>query len=150
MTRNFDCTQFITFDSLKVNDIDRFISMLFKDSPFKSVTKLEISDVKKEYFHYEFSTYTYELQFEEFIGELEEWADINQPTDSILIFNNLLQKILEKYPENFKVILTVFAEEGEDSKDVIDVTPDTVLLGLFSLSKYNFDIWPDNLVISLT
>lgn len=147
MKENFDCTQFITYDSEEnINDvINSFHNIGFTIIPFD-----KIRNAKKEYFKEYFRSNVYELKFDEFLGYFDEWQAVEETPKLILYFANILKNIIQcSKVENLKVILTNFAEEGLSTNEVVKINNKKILEGLFLMSSKNFEVWTDNLILEL-
>lgn len=148
---NFDCTQFITFDiHEKSNEIYDNISELFSNISFKILINEDIREIKKKYFSNYIGGYFIELKNDNFLGEFYEWKEKSKPPKGIVEFHNAISKLLkEQYLYNFRVIFTFFAEQGKTSVEIIEVTRDMIMDGLYAVSTNNYDVWADNYIIEL-
>lgn len=153
MKENFDATQFITFDISDDNGhIVKQVRERFESLGFEVLQDNDIRKVKKQYFNEYIKTVFLELKDETFIGEIELWQD---NTDMVLdervklFVEQLIWLYNQVEVNNLSLILTVFAEEGFTSNGVLEVAPDKILKGILKMSKYNFDIWVDNLVLEI-
>ncbi|OPX42548.1 hypothetical protein CLHUN_35150 [Ruminiclostridium hungatei] len=150
MIENFDCTQFITFDSTTaVIDIERLLER-FKLIGFELVLDCNIRQVKKEYFKKYVKQHFIELKDDEFMGEFEDWEELDNPPRKIgdfireinsLIDSNVIQRVT--------IMLTLFAEEGTTAVENIEVSKNNIKKGLYSMSKHNFEVWTNNLVLEI-
>lgn len=153
MKENFDATQFITFDISDDNGhIVKQVRERFESLGFEVLQDNDIRKVKKQYFNEYIKTVFLELKDETFIGEIELWQD---NTDMVLdervklFVEQLIWLYNQVEVNNLSLILTAFAEEGFTSNGVLEVAPDKILKGILKMSKYNFDIWVDNLVLEI-
>lgn len=123
---------------------------MFREVGFEIVLPENIRNVKKEYFKDYFEEHVIELKNSEFLGEFEDWEDIENTPKAIQNFAECLNQI-RKYSQivDLKVIISHFAEIGASSKEVINVDADNVLNGLYLMSSKNYDVWTDNLILKL-
>jgi hypothetical protein len=150
MNGNFDCTQFISFDSNICEKQVKKMMAPFEELGFVIIIDGEIKPVKRKYFKNYISQHFTELKYDNFIGEFEDWEEICNPPTLIKKFVNNIHVILKKEDiSNFKLILTSFAEEGTTTNKVIILNKDQIIKGIYSMSKHNFDIWVDNLILKL-
>lgn len=151
MLENFDDTQFITFD-IKENEevVLEKIKNIFNSNGFTVIFEEELRNVKIDYFKPYRQDYFIELKDELFIGEFEDWESVEDVPDRIKLFEEQIKQlnsINEVY--NIKIIITILAEMGHTSNTELMVEISDVLNGLFGMSDRNYDIWTDNLIISL-
>lgn len=152
MNENFDATQFITFDIFDYNEhIIKQIRENFENLGFEVLQGNDIRKVKKKYFKQYMKTVFIELMDVNFFGEIESWqANVDMPTERIENFaEQLIWLFNQKEVSNLSLILTGFAEEGISSDKILKVTSDEIIKGIFAMSKYNFDIWTDNLILEI-
>lgn len=152
MKENFDATQFISFD-IHENSIQIIneIKMRFGTLGFEVLEEKSIRNVKKEYFKRFRKKVFLELKNKTFIGEIEFWKEgENVPGQIVFEFIKNIEWLYSlDNITNLILIMTAFAEEGDTSNAVISVKKQGILKGLYSMSKYNYDIWVDNIVIQI-
>lgn len=150
MKENFDCTQFITFNYFGSEDINNIISECFEESIFKILDYDRIRKVKREYFSEYINEYFFELLNEEFIGEFEDWKDKDYPPILIQKFIDIISVIVSlKGIRDFRILITNFAELGNTENEVVNVKYSDLREGLFLMSKYNYSVWIDNIIINI-
>ncbi|MCT4566492.1 MAG: hypothetical protein N4A68_19535 [Maledivibacter sp.] len=150
MKENFDCTQFITFNLEEIDTNIHELVTSFNNIGFKIIYKNQIREVKKEYFKDYIQDEFIEFKCDNFIGEFEDWESLEHPTEKILKFANAVENIARRSEiNNFRIILTSFAQEGYSSNETIKVKVDNIQEGLFSMSKHYYDVWTDNLIIEI-
>jgi hypothetical protein len=150
MKENFDCTQFISFDYDGANNVETIIRNVFRDSVFEVINCNEIILIKKEYFKYHLAKYFFELKYDDFMGEFEDWKYLDKPT---LMIQQFIDRIGELYAlfqiKRLVVILTNFAEKGETKDLHINITKWNINKGMFSMSSHNYEVWADNLILEI-
>lgn len=149
MDENFDCTQFITFDYEADSDINDVIHQIFSNSKFVVLSNQKIREVKKLYFKHYLMEYFFELMYDEFLGEFEDWEEESNPPTLIQEFVSVLEKLIKLGLINFKIFLTKFAEEGKTENTVIAINDSDIMKGLFYMSNHNYEVWTDNLIIEI-
>jgi len=145
---NFDCSQLISFRALDL-DKEKILGLdLFEAIGFNVLVGNDIKEVKKEYFRSYEGEFFIELEDKDFIGEIEEWENFENPPERVINFakNILLFKEMNKLVF-FKVFVSVFAELGRTSNCIIDISPEELMKTLYFMSRNNFDVWVDNLTI---
>lgn len=153
MKENFDATQFITFDISDKNEhLVEQVRKRFESLGFEVLQDNDIRKVKKQYFNGYIKTVFLELKDETFIGEIELWQDnMDMVLDKRvkLFVEQLIWLYNQAEVYNLSLILTGFAEEGFTSNGVLQVKPDEILKGILKMSRYNYDIMVDNLILEI-
>lgn len=152
MIENFDATQFISFDiNGKPGKIIEEIKQRFNILGFDVIEEKEIREVKKNYFKKFRRKIFLELKNKTFIGEIEFSKDGEDSPEQIVV--DFAQTIKWLYSQNeiqhLVLIMTAFAEENYTSDILISVRSTEILKGLYSTSKFNYDIWADNIIIQI-
>lgn len=150
MVENFDCTQFITFDYIAPDfNVERFLER-FKLLGFQLVIGSDIKQVKRGYFRQHTKQYFVELKDDNFMGEFEDWIEMEKPPERIENFAREVDLLLKSEKLiNVRIILTFFAEEGTTIIDKISISKESLREGLYSMSKHNFEVWANNLVLEI-
>ncbi len=150
MDENFDCTQFLTFNSsLNEEKIDELLSPL-KDVGFNIIKGSGIREIKRIYFKKYIEDIYIELGMENFIGELDMWEDINNPSKIVERLIEVISAVAKNTDiRKLKVILASFSEVNKTSDEEISTSPEDIAKGLFTMSKNYYDIWADNLIINI-
>jgi hypothetical protein len=150
MIENFDCTQFITFDLISSEATVERLLEPFKYLGFELVFDFNIRQVKRDYFKQYINQCFVELKDDNFMGEFEDWVEQDSPPRAVRKFIEEIEVLLEIHMvKNVRIMLTFFAEEGTTTIENISVSRDDIKNGLFSMSKHNFEVWTDNLVLGI-
>lgn len=151
LQENFDCTQFITFDT-KLNNIEviEFLH-LFNNIGLNIISQDEISIIKKEYLKKYFKSNVYELKNDTFLGNLDEWLNISDnPPKSVSNFIEVIRTVYKsKNIFNLTIILTSFAQYGKTSDQVFDISIDEIEYYLFLMSFNSHSPTIDNLILHI-
>ncbi|MFT2796423.1 hypothetical protein [Serratia sp. N21D137] len=148
---NFDCTQMISFEYYKESKQGLLGLSNFEKIGFEVLLDKDIRQVKKTYFQSGKSEYFIEFVNKEFSGEFEDWVDFDNPPKVIIDFACEIKNFaIINDLSNVKIFLTFFAEKGITKDHVVSCEPNDLLHAFFMMSKNNFDIWVDNLIIDLT
>ena len=151
MNDNFDCTQFITFSYEGTGNIDRIIRNTFRGSVFNVIRSDEMRPVKKRYFKHYLEEFFFELAYDEFMGEFEDWDNENKPTPLLELFTEKLKGLFLLHPiKKAKIILVNFAEEGKTNDEFVYIERSEIYSGLFKMSRHNFGSWSDTLILELS
>jgi len=152
MKENFDATQFVTFDiGGNLVEIMDEIKRKFERLGFEVLDKMSMRKVKKEYFESFQREVFLELKNELFIGEIEFLQDESGAKQIVLDFvQNMQWLCFQKDISNLALIITAFAEKDYTSNTAIKVTSENILGGICTMSKYNYEVWTDNLIIEIT
>ncbi|NMA85222.1 MAG: hypothetical protein GX962_15315 [Epulopiscium sp.] len=150
MHENFDCTQFITFNSQKeYKEIIEKINSIFSDLSFKIVESSNIKVVKRNYYKDFWDKYCFELEDSEFLGDFYDWKDKSNPPLSIKLFCEAIFKLMNSIEmTSIKVIICSFADITKTQNSFVKVDKDMLLDEMFSMSINSF-ICPENLIIEL-
>lgn len=151
MGENFDCTQFLTFDSILAENevIKKLLS--FENIGFKVILEKDIRNIKKEYFKNYRNQIFVELEYDDFIGEIDEWKDINDAPPKIISDFIKITKDIIKQEEisNLKIILASFADMGLTTNEVLNASVDKLEYSLFHISMSSPYKSVDNLIIEV-
>lgn len=147
---NFDCSQLISFRLFGSEKKDLSGLGLFEALGFTVLLDADVKVVKKEYFAKHDDEFFIELEDKEFIGELEDWCDVDNPPQSVVDFAKTLLIFKEMNELKYtSIFISVFAELGRTSNCNVDISPDALMETLYFMSRSNFDVWVDNLAIRL-
>lgn len=147
----FDCTQFITFNYEGKNSFERY------KSDFESIG-LEVRERNgvnyggKSYFKEDINDIVIELFDQEFLGEFEDWKEINNPPEKIVKLIRILENIIDDRLFNeFKVILVSACDEVEEDNEVyrVNSSKENLKENLFLMSFYNFEDYYEIVMINL-
>ncbi|WP_411704764.1 hypothetical protein [Edaphovirga cremea] len=150
LNENFDCTQLISFkweekEKPSLNDVN-----LFESIGFDVLMDDSIRQVKKEYFKTYDCEYFIELFNQEFSGEFEDWLVYDAPPLLILQFVDAMNLFISANDfKDFKIFISFFSESGVSTNHSLLVNSSELLTALFLMSKNNFDVWADNLIINI-
>ncbi|MBK1812651.1 hypothetical protein JHL18_18690 [Clostridium sp. YIM B02505] len=151
MGENFDCTQFLTFDSILAENevIKKLLS--YENIGFKVILEKDIRNIKKEYFKNYRKQIFVELEYDDFIGEIDEWKDINDaPPKLISDFIKITKDIIRQEGiTNLKIILASFADMGVTTNEVLNASVDKLEYSLFHISMSAPYNPVDNLIIEV-
>lgn len=151
MGENFDCTQFLTFDSILAENevIKKLLS--YENIGFKVILEKDIRNIKKEYFKNYRKQIFVELEYDDFIGEIDEWKDINDaPPKLISNFIKITKDIIRQEEIiNLKIILASFADMGLTTNEVLNASVDKLEYSLFHISMNSPYNPVDNLIIEV-
>ena len=148
MDENFDCTQFITFND-NGDDVLKKMHYVFENSDFTILPKSKIQAVKLNYFSQDLCEYVFELVNDEFLGDFDDWKEIDCIPNSIQDFILEITKVVEFGAEDLKVILTNFAERGKTSDFHTCVKVSELKKALHYMSHSNYEVWTDNLIVKV-
>ncbi|RDU22652.1 hypothetical protein [Anaerosacchariphilus polymeriproducens] len=150
MVGNFDCTQFITFDSSASEEKLNNMLSSFQALGFIVISGDEVKPIKRQYFKDYSARYFIELKFDNFMGEFEDWEQLDKPPILINQFIETAYKMVDSEGiSNIKIILTSFAEEERTTNEVMVVEKSHIREGLYIMSKHNFEVWVDNLILEI-
>lgn len=147
---NFDCTQLISFrwgkdEAPSLNNINDFESI-----GFDVLMDESIRQVKKEYFKTYEGEYFIELANQEFSSEFEEWLVYDAPPLMMIKFADAISLFLNNNNlKDFKIFISFFSESGISTNHSVSVSTNDIMPALFLMSKNNFDVWVDNLIINV-
>ncbi|AOR63382.1 hypothetical protein [Pectobacterium wasabiae] len=147
---NFDCSQLVSF---KFSDVDRNQLKgltLIENMGFKVLIDHNIKEVKKEYFRSSDDEFFIEFEDKEFVGDIEDWSDFDNPPERIVDFANNILKLKELNGlRSVSIFISIFSELGKTSNCIIDISPEELMKTLYFMSRSNFDVWVDNLTMHL-
>ena len=147
---NFDCSQLISFRS---SDTDRKQLKgleLFEGMGFNVLIDDNIKEVKKEYFRSHVDEFFIEFEDKEFVGDIEDWSDFDNPPERVVDFANSILKLKELNGlRGVSIFISIFSELGKTSNCIIDISPEELMKTLYFMSRSNFDVWVDNLTMHL-
>lgn len=147
---NFDCTQLVSFRWNKdevpsLNNVNDFESI-----GFDVLMNESIRQVKKEYFKTYEGEYFIEFANQEFSGEFEDWLVYDTPPLMVIKFADAISLFLSNNNlKDFKIFISFFSEIGVSTNHSVSVSSNDILSALFLMSKNNFDVWVDNLIINV-
>ncbi|MBQ4774124.1 hypothetical protein F9U44_21785 [Pectobacterium versatile] len=145
---NFDCSQLISFRFSGVDESHLKGLDLFEVLGFRVLIDHDIKEVKKEYFRTHCDEFFIEFEDKEFVGEIEDWSDFDNPPERVLSFSNSVLKFIELNGlRGVSIFISIFSEIGKTSNCIIDVSPEELMKTLYFMSRSNFDIWVDNLTM---
>jgi hypothetical protein len=148
MIENFDCSQLIAFNWNK--SVPPSSISLFEEISFKVKCNDEIRRIKLDYFKIRNDEYCIDFIDENFVGEFEDWEEYEKPPKRILDFSNVIEKfILINELKNVRLFISFFAEEGRSDDHYEKIKCSDLLETLFLMSRHNFDVWVDNLIIEI-
>ncbi|MHC1748027.1 MAG: hypothetical protein AB9856_06500 [Cellulosilyticaceae bacterium] len=151
MGENFDCTQFLTFDSILAENevIKKLLS--YENIGFKVIVEKDIRNIKKGYFKNYRKQIFIELEYDDFIGEMDEWKDINDvPPKLISDFIKITKDIIRQEEiTNLTIILASFADMGVTTNEVLNASVDKLEYSLFHISMSSPYNPVDNLIIEV-
>ncbi|WP_139489506.1 hypothetical protein [Brevibacillus dissolubilis] len=105
----FDCTQFLSFDV----DGDFGISSLngyFEGNGYDVLFEKSIEPVKLTHLRRMLQSITIELRNQEFMGEFDEWFEMENIPSKIVEFGDVIQELYKnEYIKNLTVILVRYA-----------------------------------------
>lgn len=151
MGENFDCTQFLTFDSiLAENEVTKKL-LSYENIGFKVILEKDIRNIKREYFKNYRKQVFVELEYDDFIGEIDEWKDINDaPPKLISDFIKITKHIIRQEEIiNLTIILASFADMGVTTNEVLNASVDKLEYSLFHISMSSPYNPVDNLIIEV-
>ncbi|MFG1173012.1 hypothetical protein AAFN90_05355 [Erwiniaceae bacterium CAU 1747] len=109
-----------------------------------------IRQVKKEYFKTYEGEYFIEFTNQEFSGEFEEWLVYDTPPLMVIKFADAISLFLSNNNlKGFKIFISFFSENGVSTNHSVSVSSNDILPALFLMSKSNFDVWMDDLIINV-
>ncbi|MDY4372200.1 hypothetical protein [Pectobacterium carotovorum] len=147
---NFDCSQLISFRFSDVDSNHLRGLELFEDLGFKVLTDHDIKEVKKEYFRTHGDEVFIEFEDKEFVGDVEDWSDFDNPPERVVDFKNNILKLKELNGlRGVSIFISIFSELGKTSNCIIDISPEELMKTLYFMSRSNFDVWVDNLTMHL-
>lgn len=151
MGENFDCTQFLTFDSILAEKEVIKKLLLYENIGFKVILEKDIRNIKKEYFKNYRKQIFVELKYDDFIGEIDEWKDVNDaPPKLISDFIKITKDIIRQEEIiNLKIILSSFADMGLTTNEVLNTSVDKLEYSLFHISMSSPYNPVDNLIIEV-
>lgn len=148
---NFDCTQMVSFEYYHENKPFLLGLSNFGKIGFDILLNEDIKQVKKTYFQNNENEYFIEFINKEFSGEFEDWVDFDNPPKLIVDLAYEIKKFaISNDIPNIMIFLTFFAEKGITKDHVVSCKSNDLLHAFFMMSKSNFDIWVDNLIIDFT
>ncbi|MDG0803651.1 hypothetical protein [Pectobacterium polaris] len=149
-TFNFDCSQLVSFRFSRENKCQLKGLDAFEAMGFKVLIERDIKEVKKKYFRTHDDEFFIEFEDKEFVGDIEDWSDYDNPPEKIRWFLSNVLKLKELNGlRGVSLFISIFAERGQTSNCIIDVSPDELMKTLYFMSRSNFDVWVDNLTMHL-
>ncbi|MBH0171446.1 hypothetical protein [Fictibacillus sp. 18YEL24] len=148
---NFDCTQLLTFQTDDLN-CKRTIKAQFEQMGFIVSADGQISPNKLKYFKEYLNDLVIELEDKEFIGEFEDWKDVDDLPDRIELFIMKLNNILNKSKiQELKLFIVSDASDNINEDDVTHVSSSlqNFKKTLFLMSAWNFDVKTSVLIINV-
>ncbi|MGF6191614.1 hypothetical protein [Serratia sp. 2723] len=146
---NFDCTQMISFEHHHEKKPELLGLSSFEKIGFDILLDENIRQVKKTYFQRSENEYFIELINKEFSGEFEGWVDFDTPPQIIVDFAcEIIDFSKKNNLSKIRIFLTFFAEKNVTKDHTVLCNSDELLNAFFIMSKSNFDIWVDNLIIN--
>jgi len=149
MIGNFDCTQFISFDYSGDKEIESILFDIFSTTPFNPLSTREIDKVKLSYFSKIRKKYFFELQFDEFLGEFEEWSEVTDPPFEIRSFCSCINQLSSYGITDLTICLTDFAEKGKTGNEMVLSSRGDLYKELFKMSLFYDGLSPKNLIINV-
>lgn len=150
MNDNFDCTQMVSISKDSASKLLVGDFFKFNELGFSVIFDEDINEVKKNYFGKKDSEYFIEFYNKEFCGEFEDWFFLEEPPKLIGDFVDAIMDFINRNNIDYMRLFISFFAEKEVSTDFSSrVDFDDVLSGLFLMSKNNFDVWVDNLILNL-
>ncbi|MDX7989472.1 hypothetical protein FE392_19665 [Xenorhabdus sp. 12] len=148
MKSNFDCSQLISFDWDE--NVPPPSMSLFENIGFEVKFNDEIQCVKLDYFKERSDEYFIDFIDKTFSGEFEDWKEYETPTKRIIDFTDAVQKFISVNKlTHVRLFISFFAEEGLSDNHYEKIKQSNLLKALFLMSKNNFDLWVDNLIIEI-
>lgn len=134
----FDCTQFLTFESSRV-EAELFLTSFQKDEYFKMVRGKEISKKKLLHLSRFLNSHTVELVNQEFVGEFDEWFEFDKIPEKIRQFGQNIMRVMEwNSIEQLAIILVRYAYDEKNSDNIFtgDVRLENIYDGLYRASCF--------------
>ncbi|MBD1228806.1 hypothetical protein [Xenorhabdus griffiniae] len=148
MKSNFDCSQLISFDWNE--SAPPSSTYLFENIGFEVKFNDEVQFVKLDYFKEYSDKYFIDFVDKTFAGEFEDWKEYENPTKRIIEFSDAIQKFISMNKlTHVKLFISFFAEKDISDDHCEKIKCSNLLEALFLMSKSNFDIWVDNLIIEI-
>ncbi|OKQ00004.1 hypothetical protein [Paenibacillus sp. P46E] len=138
----FDCTQFLSFDLDVEADVDvssLIVSLFEKSNLFRVLSKSVISEHKLSHLAQFINTDTVEIQNQEFIGEFDEWFEMDEIPYPIQQFGQSIQELYKnKYIKKLTIILVRYAysEKNTDTVFIEDYQCENIYEGLYHASCF--------------
>ncbi|MCG8711031.1 hypothetical protein JHU04_004375 [Brenneria sp. 4F2] len=147
---NFDCSQLISFRFSDVSRKQLNGLNLFEAIGFNVLIDHDIKEVKKEYFRTHIDEFFVEFEDKEFVGDIEEWSDFDNPPARVVDFAISILKLRELNGlRDVSIFISIFSELGKTSNSIIDISSEELIKTLYFMSRSNFDVWVDNLTMHL-
>lgn len=148
--KNFDYTQFITFDSnLPPCILYPQIKELFGELGFEVTVYDDMDTEKKEYYQNYWKQHKYELPNDFFLDPCADWKEQKAVPEEIEKFLCKFNLLCQMDVQNVCLIICSFADKGITNDEVVFTTKEGIADELFKMSIHSF-ICPDNLIINIT
>ncbi|MBW7476085.1 hypothetical protein K0T92_15170 [Paenibacillus oenotherae] len=134
----FDCTQLITINTRTEINLQYLLEPL-GELNLKLVTSESIPNKKKVYLEEYLLNHLFELLNDEFLGYFEDWKNYDDAPEAITKFALIIKNIaLQNNIDTLRLFLINHASENkqEDTITQVDVSPDSIMKGLFHFSCF--------------
>ena len=150
MKGNFDCTQFISIISCKTNPKE-MLETAFEKQEFVLVEKEKLSPIKHEFLKAISLENVFELRNDNFMGEFEDWIELDKPPYKIGKFIESLKTIVEHNAvKELIVILVKFVDlEDNSALNIRTITAKEISELLFTLSNYYYGYRHDYIIMKI-
>ncbi|MGF7050060.1 hypothetical protein J2T13_004583 [Paenibacillus sp. DS2015] len=135
----FDCTQFLSFDLDENADVSYLLTVFEEKNNFRVLPEGEILSKKLSHLNRFLHSTTFEIQNQEFIGEFDEWLELEEIPSAIVEFGRNLQEFCRnKHVKNLTIILVRYAysEKNDDNVFVGEFHRDNIFEGLYHASVF--------------
>lgn len=147
--KNFDFTQFITFETaLPIDMIQDEIDAIFEGQGFLITNFTDVEEVKKDYFSDCWKTYSFELKKDNFLDGFMEWETIENVPKLIEEFVDGINEILKLGICDMRIIICSFAEKKKTDNEFVCISKNNLYEELFKMSPFSF-VCPDNLIVEI-
>lgn len=145
---NFDFTQFISFDSdMPYEQVKNIVIGLFSNTDFVVTDFDEVENVKKDYYSEYWKKYSFELKKDDFLGDMQEWKEVEAPPEDFTDFKKRIDPLLELGVTDVRLLICSFAEKNKTDNKVVYVGRNHWFSELFRMSIYSVERPPSNLII---
>ncbi|OAB38433.1 hypothetical protein [Paenibacillus glacialis] len=135
----FDCTQFFSFDMDENSDVPYLLTVFGETNSFEVLPGHEIQAEKISHLNRFIDSTTFELQNQEFLGEFDEWFELEKVPSEIVKFGHNVQELCRnKHFKNLTIILVRYAysEKDDDNVFVGEFHRDNIFEGLYHASVF--------------
>ncbi|MBW7476082.1 hypothetical protein K0T92_15150 [Paenibacillus oenotherae] len=135
----YDCSQFISFDTDENTDMSYILTVFEEKNNYRVLPEDKIQSKKVSHLNGLLHSITFEILNQEFIGEFDEWFELEEIPSAIVEFGcNVQEFCRNKHVKNLTIILVRYAysEKDDDIVFVGEFHRDNIFEGLYHASVF--------------